>query len=318
MHIIAADVGGTKTHLVYANANKPDDFLCEQKVSSAAFENFESLLQSFIRKCGENKQQTMLSLALPGDVSNGVARLTNLPWIIEKQNLMNSFGVSQVHFMNDFQASALGTLKLTEKETIVLNEGAHNIGAVRVVVGAGTGLGVAWAQGVGECLAAYPTEGGHIDFAPANKQQAELLRFLADRYEHVSYERILSGAGLVSLYEFLAGRLENGTDAAWVNEEAARGNEEAKAAMRMFVQVYGAYVGDLALMYKPEGGIYITGGVAAKMIDWMQGEDFKNAYLSKGRMQYVVENIEVRLVTNESIGVLGALSEAVKQQEAKL
>ncbi len=318
MNIIAADVGGTKTHLVYADSARPGDFLYEARYRSRDFDGFEPLLETFIKDCGsEDAVLGMLSLALPGVIDNDIARLTNLPWTIDKHSLVSTFGVERVHFINDFQASALGTLQLAEHDRVVLNEGMHKPGAVRVVVGAGTGLGVSWIQDTGTGPVAHSTEGGHIDFAPTDDEQVELLRFLMKRYGHVSCERLLSGEGLVNQYEFLSGGPVDGIDAAWISQEAARENELARQAIRMFVRIYGACAGNLALMFKPEGGIYITGGMAAKMIDWMRSEDFIKAYLYKGRMQRVAEQTAVFLVTNENVGVMGAVSEALKQQQGE-
>jgi glucokinase len=154
-----------------------------------------------------------------------------------------------------------------------------------------------------------------MDFAPVDEEQAGLQQFLADRFGHVSYERLLSGDGLVNIYEYLSGKDVSGIKAAWVNQEAQQGSEIAQYAMRVFVRIYGAYVGNLALLFRPEGGIYITGGIASKMIEQICSEDFINAYLYKGRMQHVVEQVAVSLVTNERVGVIGAISEAVRLQQ---
>jgi glucokinase len=298
---------------------------------SSDFDGFESLLKTFLHDSGasEGNVETM-ALALPGLVSNGSARLTNLPWAIEKQSLKDNFGIKNVVFMNDFQASAFGTSQLQDKDQIVLNQGALDIdiknNVTRVAVGAGTGLGVAWAQQDGSlghrATHAYDTEGGHIDFAPVNEIQIDLLRFLQQRFGHVSYERILSGDGLVSLYAFCTGRLgvkqavQNIT-AEWINNHSQK-DEAADMAMSLFVQIYGAYIGNIALLFKPHGGIFITGGIAAKMVEKMQSENFIDAYLNKGRMRTLVEQIAVYLVTNERIGVLGAMSEAIKLQQTSL
>jgi glucokinase len=183
-------------------------------------------------------------------------------------------------------------------------------------VGAGTGLGVAWAQDDRGVAHAYDTEGGHIDFAPVDDTQIRLLQFLQNRHGHVSYERILSGDGLVSLYEFCAGERGNEVQrdeitAEWVNAQS-QDNAAADNAMTLFVEVYGSYIGNIAMLFKPYGGIFITGGIAAKMVERMQSEEFINAFLNKGRMRTLVEQIAVYLVTDERIGVLGAMSEAVK------
>ena len=324
MNIIAADVGGTKTRLIYADVDEPGKVLFEARYVSGEFEAFEPLLETFIHDSGSTTSQVeSLTLALPGLVTDSTARLTNLPWVIEKQALKDAYGIKNVSFMNDFQASALGTGQLHKKDQLVLNAGISKDGdlndnATRVAVGAGTGLGVAWAQDDEGVAHAYDTEGGHIDFAPLDDTQIRLLQFLQKRHGHVSYERILSGDGLVSLYEFCAGEQGNEVQrdqitAEWVNHQS-QDNAVADRAMTLFVQIYGAFIGNIAMLFKPYGGIFITGGIAAKMVERMQSEEFINAYLNKGRMRTLVEQIAVYLVTDERIGVLGAMSEAVKTQ----
>ena len=327
MYIIAADVGGTKTRLAFADAEQPHDVLCEKRYLSGEFDCFEPMLQTFIKDCGAAADEIgALTLALPGLVSDSSARLTNLPWTIQKQSLKDTFGIANVYFMNDFQASAFGTGQLSGKDRIILNPGTVNPDALeknttRVAVGAGTGLGVAWAdeevEGSKRAASAHDTEGGHIDFAPTDDTQIELFKFLQQRHGHVSYERILSGSGLVSLYEFCSGKQQQNIDAEWVNKRSEN-DEAADRALSLFVQIYGAYIGNIALLFKPYGGIFITGGIAAKILDKMQSEEFINAYLNKGRMQTLVEQIAVYLVTNESVGVFGAMSEAIKMQHNKM
>ena len=221
MHIIAADVGGTKTRLAFADADEPHHVLYEKRYLSGEFDSFEPMLQTFLKDSGsagamdDVPRVDALTLALPGLVSDSSARLTNLPWTIEKQSLKDTFGIKDVYFMNDFQASAFGTGALQEKDRIILNPGALNSNktpgsltsnTTRVAVGAGTGLGVAWAddeiQGDQITACAHDTEGGHIDFAPTDDTQIELIQLMQRRFGHVSYERILSGDGLVSLYQF--------------------------------------------------------------------------------------------------------------------
>ncbi len=313
MSIIAADVGGTKTRLVITDTGKPDQILHEARYNSRDFDSFETLLSGFIADSGaQDKELEALSLALPGVVNGSDARLTNLPWCLSKQDLRDRFGVKQIHFMNDFQASALGTVLLKPEDLICLNQGVREAEALRVAVGAGTGLGVSWISYDSGSPKAWSTEGGHLDFAPVDKIQIDLLAFLVDRYGHVSYERVLSGDGLVSLYAFCAGQETADIEAAWVSEQAEGNNEAARKAMTLFVKIYGAFVGNLALLFKPEGGIYITGGIGAKIISWMRSDDFISAFLHKGRMQALAEQTSVYLVTNERVGVIGAISEAAR------
>ncbi len=314
MKTIAADVGGTKAWFVLTDTDRPGDVLHEARYSSRDYEGFGPLLQTFLQDSGfAGETLPLLSLALPGVVDASEARLTNLPWTIRKTDLRDAFGVSQVHFMNDFQASALGTLHLQAQDLVTLNQGVQKEDATRVAVGAGTGLGVSWITAGSDGASAWSTEGGHVDFAPVDEEQIELLRFLMGRHGHVSCERLLSGAGLSALYAFCSGDAAADADPAWVHAQSEQENEAAARAMTLFVRIYGAFVGNLALIFKPEGGIYITGGIAAKIINWMKSQEFISAYSDKGRMRALAEQTSVHLVTNERVGVMGAVAEAVKQ-----
>lgn len=315
MHIIAADVGGTKTRLVLADESQPGNVLYEARYLSGEFDGFDPLLHAFIDDCGTtNDQVNTLMLALPELVNDTSAELTNLPWTIKKQSLKETFDLKNVYFMNDFQASAYGTSQLDDNDKIVLNHGRLKKNATRVTVGAGTGLGMAWIIDEQSTERAYATEGGHIDFAPVDQTQIRLLEFLMQRYGHVSYERLLSGMGLVAIYEFFADRPCHDISGEWVNKHS-NNDEAADKALSLFAQVYGAYIGNMALLYKPFGGIFITGGIAVQILQRMQSDEFINAYLNKGRMRSLVEQIAVYLVINERVGVLGAMSEAIKIQQ---
>jgi glucokinase len=318
MNVIAADVGGTKTLFVYASTDAPGRILHEARYDSREFESFDPLLHTFLRDTGlQDAAVDALSLALPGVVEQQRAQLTNLPWLLEKQALCEEFGVQDVHFMNDFQASALGIPHLRIDDMLSLNQGETHHHETRVVVGAGTGLGVAWLQGDGADTRAFSSEGGHIDFAPADKIQIELLDFLLELYEHVSYERLLSGLGLTNLYRFTSGDRDSDIEPHQVSAAADAGDEAAQRALQLFVRIYGAYISNLAVMFKPRGGIYITGGIGAKIQQWMRSADFIGAYFNKGRMRPLVERTAVFLVTNERVGVIGAMAEAVKMRQVE-
>ncbi len=314
MHIIAADVGGTKTRLMTVDADCTSRILYEARYASGEFDGFEPMLRTFLDDSGHaDLPIRALTLALPGIVEGDSAVLTNLPWSIEKRHIKARFGIDGVYFMNDFQASASGTSLLDSDDLLVLNAGQPKPDSTRVAVGAGTGLGVSWVQGGRRASRACDTEGGHIDFAPVDAVQIALLDFLIRKYGHVSYERILSGEGLVNLYAFFSDRPDTRVDASWVNRHAGK-DPDAQRAVNEFIRIYGAYVGNIALIFKPASGIYITGGIAAKMQRKMQSESFLQAYLNKGRMRPLLEKIAVYLVTNERVGVLGAMSETVKMQ----
>ena len=327
MTIIAADVGGTKTHMAIVEPaasaeNMPGSVLYEAIYPSQQFSDFSPLLHTFLKESGRPANQvSTLSLALPGVVNESRATLTNLPWVIQKQGLKEEFHLDDVLLMNDFQASASGIASLDERDKVVLNAGESIDGGLQVVVGAGTGLGVAWLQRNNQQVSTHATEGGHIDFAPVNAEQIRLLEFLLARHSHVSYERLLSGAGLASIYAFVTSQQNDDAKlmtAPAIVESANAGNKPAQQAVTLFVEIYGAYIGNLALLFKPAGGLYITGGVAAKILPWMCSDAFIQAYRSKGRMQPLVQAINVTLVKNENVGLMGALSEAIRNRAEKL
>lgn len=322
MTLIAADVGGTKTRLATGLPGAGCGIAHEAVFASGEFAGFDDLLQQFFHEARfRPSQHSTLTLALPGVIEGNAARLTNLPWHLHKEALRRRFQFAGVHFLNDFQASAAGIACLEKDDCVVLHAGRQRDRGVRLVTGAGTGLGLAWQMldENGGCTCS--TEGGHMDFAPCSETQLALLQYLRHQYDHVSFERVLSGPGLENIYAFL----RQGSDRAGTTESAKniihlarQGEPLAREAVRLFTECYGAYVGNLALAFKPEAGIYITGGMAARLQSWMQSDAFRSSYLAKGRMTALVKHYRVTLVTNQRVGVLGALAEARRLAQGKL
>lgn len=310
MNIIAADVGGTKTRLIWVNTDQPQKLLYECQYNSYDYSDIVALLDTFISDSGFARESLDgLALALPGSVDGEDVQLTNLPWVVSRLTLEREFDVSNVLLINDFQASSWGALSLEQSALVILNQGSGvDNGGLSVTVGAGTGLGLSWMLN-GKV---YATEAGHIDFAPTSPRQLELLNSMMQTRQHVSYERLLSGAGLITLYEFCSGNLSSQHDPAWVTSELNKNNAAAIEAVSLFVDIYGAYIGNIALLFRPDNGIYITGGIAPKLIKWMQSSAFLESYYNKGRMRTLVEQTRVFVVTDERVGALGVLSLALK------
>ncbi len=336
MTMIAADVGATKTHLAVVKTNTECGIVHEAIYPSQQFADFVPLLRNFVHDSGvDGKDFTTLSVALPGIVKDGRAQLTNLPWTLKKQTLIDEFDLENVQFLNDFQASAAGISCLQETDKMVLHQGNTVTDGTRVVVGAGSGLGLAWAQYRQGGYTTFSTEGGHIDFAPQTALQIQLLQYLMALYPHVSYERLLSGTGLETIYAFLQQQPVTVRDdivsattavppsrhekltAPQIVSQADKGDQQASQAVRLFTEIYGAYIGNLALIFKPAGGIYITGGIAVKIKSWINRPAFIHALQAKGRMYHLVEKFTVTLVTNESVGVLGAIAEANRYNQER-
>jgi glucokinase len=328
MEIIAGDIGGTKSWLARVAENEGADHppRHEQVYASADFGDMRSLLRRFIQDAGFVEPPARMVLALPGTIHGRQVKLTNLDWVLDADGLQAEFGIGEVRFINDFEAAAEGVATLTDTDCVALNAQPAEGGGVRAITGAGTGLGLAWmmADRDGE-YRAWPSEGGHIDFAPADARQMRLLEFVRDELDaagaaaHVSWERLVSGLGLGSLYRFC--RQEAGAampaaaapDGAAISALAAGGDPAADAALELFVELYGAWVGNVALLYKPSGGLYIAGGVATHLRQRMQSPRFMAACTDKGRMRGVVEATPIFLITNKRLGVQGATRVALQR-----
>lgn len=319
MAFIAGDIGGTKSWLAWVGSTSTGEqqLRFERVYASADFSSIESLLQQFMLDAQLNSPPDLAILAVPGPVLDQRATLTNLAWTLDAPALQQALGIPGVRIINDFQAAAAGVATLTEADIIALNPCASEPGGVRVITGAGTGLGLAFMlQDAHGHYQSFATEGGHIDFAPANAMQARLLEYLRVRYGHVSWERVASGSAINDLYCFCciehkqllpAGMVEGAMLGVW----AEAGDEAAESALNLFIELYGAWVGNLALLYQPWGGLYIAGGVSGHLQERMQAPRFMAAALDKGRMRSVVERTPIVLITCNRLGVQGAIASAI-------
>jgi glucokinase len=252
-------------------------------------------------------------------------RVTNLSWGLDSQTLTTEFGFPRLRLINDFQAVGYGIEALTHDDLVVLQQGQPEPRGVRAVLGAGTGLGQVVLIRQQQYYEAFPTEGGHVDFAPTDEEQVALWRYLRRRFERVSCERIVSGPGLVDVYAFfreqgdlpesprLADEMQQGNPATVISRAALTyGDPLARRALDLFVRVYGAQAGNLALSVLARGGLYIAGGIAPKIIDKLRDGGFMRAFLAKGRMASLLESVPVSVVMNENVGLLGATLAAVR------
>ncbi|MCW8888818.1 MAG: glucokinase [Gammaproteobacteria bacterium] len=316
MIVIAGDIGGTKSWLALLNveAGRECSVINEARYRSTRFDNLDILIEQFLQDSEMTVDELKgMVLAIPGPVRDGSIQLTNLNWKLSATQIKERFSLSEVALINDFQAAALGTQTLVSVDYSKLNDAPEADGSgngVRLVIGAGTGLGMAYLYKEGLEYVPVATEGGHVDFAPVDDREIALLKYLQGRYRRVSYERILSGDGLVALYQFCVGNLtvESSETAEWINREATDGdNSAAVESLQLFASIYGRFVGNMVLALRPEDGVYLTGGVSAKVGQWLDSSEFKDAYLDKGRMLDIVAQTPVYLVTNERLGLQGAI-----------
>lgn len=280
MRVLAADIGGTKTLLALAGDGAPGARIeSQRRFDSAAFDTFEAMLDEFLRTVSPSGrppiQRACLAVAGPISADGKTAKVTNLSWGVEIEHIQREFAVDSVLLINDFEAQAYGAVELPESELTILQPGRPRHRALRLVMGAGTGLGVCQLVWCRDHYEACPSEGGHADFAPNGGMQRDLLAWLQDLYGHVSVERLLSGSGLLSIYRFLAVRFPDrassildGVDEidapAAISRFALSDHPDdlARDALDLFVSIYGAHAGSLALVTLPYGGIYIAGGIA--------------------------------------------------------
>lgn len=332
-YLIYGDIGGTKTLLRVVIADEGKTKPCyEQRYDSQSYADFNEILADFLSKAGMDKASrypASACFAIAGPIVAQQAKLTNLPWLMDAAALATKFSIPRVKLINDFEAVALGIEKLSCDDLATLQYGLAGKLAMRVVLGAGTGMGVAWLHWQGERYIPLPTEGGHIDFAPTTPLQMALLDYLAKKFGHVSVERVLSGSGLTNIFNFLQTDSIRfpGITAMQLNEDSGaiittlafeQQHPIALQALELFAEIYGAYAGNLALMGLCRSGVYIAGGIAPRIIDTLQKGDFMRAFRNKGRFAGLMSEIPVHVVMNSQVGLLGAGIEAQRLIDASV
>ena len=317
-YILSGDIGGTKTLLQLSAADNLSAPLLKKSFPSTQYPGLAEIITAFLHQANVTAVAAAC-FALAGPVLDRRVKLTNLPWSVDADQIRTRFNIPVVTLINDFEAVGVAIEALRPTDLLTLQPGKEQEHGVRLAVGAGTGLGVAWIVWHAGSYQVHSSEGGHMDFAPMDTTQYELQGYLQRRHGHVSYERIVSGPGLVSIFEFLRdsgravpspqllGAIAVG-DAAAAIVQATEHNEEpiAVMALDLFVAVYGGFVGNLALVTLPHGGIYIAGGIAAKIAKSMQQRGFMRAFHDKGRFSGMLKMLPLHIVTRPDAGLLGA------------
>ncbi len=350
--ILAGDIGGTKTHLALFDwKDERVEPIRLETFHSADYGSLEEILTEFLippkppTPIGELQDDGAEKLEAPvqkepvkidaacfgiaGPVIQNHSRTTNLPWAVDGSTLAKTFDIPKVQLLNDLEATAHGILLLRSDELHTLNAGAPPPQKQAIdLIAAGTGLGEAILFWNGTRYQPMPSEGGHADFAPNNDQEIELLRHVRSHYLHVSYERVLSGPGLQAVYEYvrdtkkneptwLAEKIAAGNPAAEIAEAGLKGQAEiAKQALDLFVSIYGAEAGNLALKAMALNGVYVGGGIAPKLLAKLKDGTFIKAFTNKGRYKRLMSNIPVHVVLNDRTALLGAASTAAQLAQA--
>jgi glucokinase len=318
MIVLAGDVGGTMTRLaLFAIENRNFTPLALQVYESRKFENLGQIVQIFLKANDAHPRAAAFGIA--GPVVDGVCKTTNLPWTIDVAQLSKRIGIPRTTIVNDFVAHAHGLDALKRKDVEIIQKGAHEDMANKVLLGPGTGLGEAIVAQHGGDVVVVPSEGGHKDFAPQTALQIELLKFLQAKFGHVSNERILSGQGVLNIYEFLKKNGVAKESPAVAQALSAKGADKpstiAKFASKdrlcrmtadLFFSVLGSEAGNLALQAMAFGGVYLVGSGVRNNLVLLKQSPFLTAFRSKGRMSEMMKKIPVYAVKNEQLGILGA------------
>jgi glucokinase len=308
--ILAGDVGGTSTRLALFDGDIRVPARLE-RYASRGHEGLVSMVEEFIESCGRCLADVdAAAFGVAGPVRDGCARTTNLPWPVEARRLARALRLDRVELLNDLEANGRGIAVLRDDDLEVLQAGSAEEDGTIAVCSAGTGLGEAFLVSGGEGRRVFPSEGGHADFAPRNEFEIELLRFVARDNEHVSYERVCSGMGLVNCYRFLAslnGAAGLSLDASTISAAAIDGSDQtAGAALDLMISIYGAEAGNLALKTLATGGVYLGGGIPPKILPKLQEGGFLQAFLAKGRLAPLLERMPVRVILNDRTALIGA------------
>jgi glucokinase len=350
VQLLAGDIGGTKTILRLANVRDDDiqrfasheleiETLYEAKYPSADYPEFVPMVKSFLAAAGQKYSSVSpqaACLAIAGPIVNNTSQLTNLSWFLRGEFLAGALDIQCVQLINDFEAIGYGVTGLQPEDVYELQAGKPSDRAPIAVLGAGTGLGQGFLLPCeGEYLV-FPSEGGHVDFAPQSELEFQLRKYLIEKHSisRVSEERVVSGMGIISIYQFLrdrqyasesheigqimdmwersAGQRSELEDPAAIISRAATHKTDllSQKTMEIFIRAYGSEAGNLSLKLLPKGGLYIAGGVTAKNLDLIKGGEFMYAFSSKGRVSHLLDEVPVRVVLNQHVGLIGATIKA--------
>jgi glucokinase len=335
--LLAGDIGGTKTILRLVSSDRLQT-VYERQYPSGDFPDLVPMVRQFLQEAKHPTPPSRACFAIAGPVVNNTSKLTNLSWELSGDRLQVDLSLDHVLLINDFAAVGYGVLGLADADVHTLQPGHRDASAPIAVIGAGTGLGQGFLVPDGDDHRVFSSEGGHADFAPRSELDFQLLKYLLEKHQitRISAERVVSGQGIASIYQFLRdrqmgaespdiaaqihtweremGQTEKSVDPAAVIAKAAAEARDrlCQQTMDIFARAYGAEAGNLALKLLPYGGLYIAGGIAAKNLPLMTSGIFMQAFSDKGRVSPLLNAVPVHVVLNPQVGLIGAALRASK------
>lgn len=328
-YILAGDIGGTKTNLGIFEMGKQRPLLkFFETFPSRQYRNLESIIALFFSKYPVDIKSACFGIA--GPVHKGACKMTNLPWEARESNTQKRFKFKHVQLINDLTATSYAIPFLARNEIYTLNKGRVQKDGTLALIAPGTGLGEALVVREHGTYVPVSSEGGHVDFAPNNEKEIELLRYFKTKYGHVSLERILTGQGLTDIYTFLTStckskddkkimkEMGNADPAMVISQAAIKGEAKScRTTLDMFVSILGAAAGNLALTGMTKGGVYLGGGIPPKILPKLKEDIFFSSFTNKGRFKGLLEDMPVYVILNDAAALLGAASRAFELDNKK-
>lgn len=315
-HVLAGDVGATKTNLAFFRMEGRNMILLnEAQFKSNAYRDFIEMVDAFARDIHPIPDSVCFGVA--GPVLNGHAKLSNIDWEIDSAELSSHFKIKNVHLINDLEATAYGLEMLNETDVAVIHKGDEATACGNAaVIAPGTGLGEAGLYWDGIYYHPFATEGGHSDFAPRTGFDFELYSFLKKKFGHVSWERLVCGPGIVNIYQFLRDEKKR-EEPGWLKEEIIKGDAAAvisryeseseicKETMHFFIRFLAYESANLVLKLKATGGLFIGGGIAPQIVPLFEKNDFHTSFCQSGRLNYLLKKVPVKIILNPKTALLG-------------
>ncbi len=319
--ILAGDIGGTKTALgIYSPERGIGSPLAQASFVSANYAGLEAIVTEFLSTLDFKIEKAVFGVA--GTVTEGKAIITNLPWVIDEGRLRKTLKLQLVKLLNDLEATAWSVPSLGMEDIYTLNKGEKIEGGTIAVVAPGTGLGEAFLIWDGSRYLAHSSEGGHADVAPTSELEIELVRYMMNKYEHVSYEMVCSGIGIPNIYNFFkdSGKAE---EPDWLAEELAKTKDPTptivnaaiskericsicEATVDTFISFLGSETGNMALKVMARGGVYLGGGIPPRILPALKKGHFMENFLRKGRMSGPLFNMPVNVILDPKTAITGA------------
>jgi glucokinase len=320
-NILAGDIGGTNVRLALVALDENGARIQHARTyESRRYAGLGAAVHEFLSEVPERPAQARYAVA--GPVESGVAHLPNLDWVVDTAALAMETGIADTQLLNDFSAVGYAVPLLGANDLVELQAGQPAPRSPIAILGAGTGLGQGFLVWAGEGYCVCDSEGGHADFAPRDATECAFRAWLQDHYGHASWERVLSGSGLVNLYHFLAesndaqerpdvqAAMSKGDPAAVIAQHGLAGDDPlCTRALSMFVSAYGAQAGNIALMLQA-GAVYLAGGIAPKILAALRGPGFRAAFRDKGRFTTMMDTMAIHVIVNPHVGLIGAAASA--------